>query len=551
MIQENVHHTLIYLLHSPDTGTPEAYRLNTSIVESACAILAIFTLAHPSPPFSSDSLHFTSRFLYTVFSQRTCGLSTGLALLLTASYLSLATLHAEVQAYIVAEMAHGLFHADISFAEYEALTHGVWRVGGCTCPQCASRVPRILRFALRPDVGDLILQRGARRALVGLFGPGWCTPEFATLPVELQVAALKGLAKRTTPRNALAILWAAEAARTQLAAASTADSWAEIVRPLVDAGRAQVDAVLGGQTAAVFAEADWGALVRADAEADWVAIMREDSERFEDGERVECVMRSVVRGMNEMNVGRVYQALMDLLPDTDPFQPEQLYTAQPLSQASHVRVQAARMDVLTWLKRGGRVRAERVARKGGFDGVNSRALREIGNCASSSQTADPQPDALLAPPSTPPSQRLAPVQPVLNAAKALLPPPLPARGATLEIGIPCIILWKRERLKAVARYIGEVEGEAGPWVGLEVPASAVDGDGQWHDGSWGGIRYFELDGVWSDREHARGTRGGRSPRREEKRVRGVSPDVEGSRDSRGLFVRPSVVLYVVDAVADS
>ncbi|KAK6966705.1 hypothetical protein R3P38DRAFT_3245478 [Favolaschia claudopus] len=38
-------------------------------------------------------------------------LSTALALLLSASYLALPTLYAEVSACIITEMAHGLFHA--------------------------------------------------------------------------------------------------------------------------------------------------------------------------------------------------------------------------------------------------------------------------------------------------------------------------------------------------------------------------------------------------------------------------------------------------------
>ncbi|KAJ7935967.1 hypothetical protein B0H13DRAFT_1947640 [Mycena leptocephala] len=328
------------------------------------------TLSLPSPPFTPASLHFTLGFIYTgtlVFSHRTYDLTTALALLLSANYLSLPTLHTEVQARVVSEMAHGLFHAALPFTAYEALTHGAWRAGGCTCRKCAARVPRILEFALRPDVQDQVLERGARRALVGLFGTGWCTPEFAALPPKLHSSALKGLAKRSTPANALAILWAAEGARARLA--PLVDAWADTVRPLIEAGRAQVDAVLGAQTAEVLAEADWN------------AIMRADGVRFEDGERVEWAMRSVVRGVGETNAGRVYQALVNvlLLPHPEPTE-EGSFPAQPLlSQTSHVRVQVeqARMDVLTWIKRGGRGRADRVAREGGLDGVEAWAVREI------------------------------------------------------------------------------------------------------------------------------------------------------------------------------
>jgi hypothetical protein len=172
------------------------------------------------------------------------------------------------------------------------------------------------------------------------------------------------------------------------------------------------------------------------------------------------------------------------------------------------------------------------------------------------------------------------------------------RGATLDIGIPCIVSSKRKRFKAYARYIGEVEGEYGPWVGVEVPIplgeSWADRDVdsgwqgvQWNDGSWAGIRYFEVGGggsgpdgghyAWDDYRAARRRRvdgassvstwlGGTMPtttkglKREGdqlamgmermKRMRSASPAVsDGSgAESRGLFVRPQQVLYVVDAV---
>lgn len=87
------------------------------------------------------------------------------------------------------------------------------------------------------------------------------------------------------------------------------------------------------------------------------------------------------------------------------------------------------------------------------------------------------------------------------------------RGITLEVGIPCIISSQWKRFKAYARYIGEVEGEHGSWVGVEVPmgssdswswtvereeGNGIDSGRQWHDGSWGGIRYFDIGGVGSE-----------------------------------------------------
>ena len=146
------------------------------------------------------------------------------------------------------------------------------------------------------------------------------------------------------------------------------------------------------------------------------------------------------------------------------------------------------------------------------------------------------------------------------------------------MGIPCIITSKRARFRALARYIGEVDGELGPWVGVEVPMGDTwPGDKldarAWHDGTWGGVRYFEIGSAadWNFGDDVRGTRrrrldglstigkGSRGLKREggqldtvgrQKRLRSVSPAVSDAMvgESRGLFVRPQQVLYVVDAV---
>ncbi|KAF7354977.1 hypothetical protein MSAN_01413200 [Mycena sanguinolenta] len=363
---------LITPLHPRLAFAPLSSSLSSSLLTSTYEPL---TLSLPSPPFTPASMHFTLGFLYTgilAFSHRTYDLSTALALLLSSNYLQLPTLYAEVQARIISEMAHGLFHAAFPFAAYEELTKGVWRAGGCTCRKCASRVPRILEYSRRPDVQDPVLERGTRRALVGLFGTGWCTSEFAALPAKLQASALKGLAKRTTPANALRILWAAEAALARLS--PMVDPWVDVVRPLIESGRTQVDSVLGNQTAEVFGEADW------------TQLMHTADERSEDGERVNWAMRGVVRGLKESNAGRVYQVPSSTSSSSHtPTRPRagaapNEFSPQPLpSQTSYVRMQVeqARMDTLTWLKRGGPDRVDRVAREGGFDGVEAWAVREI------------------------------------------------------------------------------------------------------------------------------------------------------------------------------
>jgi hypothetical protein len=125
------------------------------------------TLTLPSPPFTPASLHFTLSFLHTdtlIFSHRSYDLVTAFHIMRAATYLSL---YDEIQVRIVQEMLHGLFHAFLRFPEYERLTAGSWGTGGCRCRQCVRRIPRVLEFALADDVKNGLLERGARRALVG------------------------------------------------------------------------------------------------------------------------------------------------------------------------------------------------------------------------------------------------------------------------------------------------------------------------------------------------------------------------------------------------
>ena len=194
----------------------------------------ITTLRLPSPPFNAPAFHFTLGYLYTgtlCFSNRSYDLDTAFAILCCANYLQLQALYDEVQARLVQEMLHGLFHAFLEFAEYERITGGRWGTGGCRCRQCARRAPRTLVFAVRPDVQNVYLERGARRALVGLFGEGWCNADFAALPQKTKDGLMTGLKKRAIPQNVFPLLFAAHAALAKLN--SVREAWAESVRDMV------------------------------------------------------------------------------------------------------------------------------------------------------------------------------------------------------------------------------------------------------------------------------------------------------------------------------
>lgn len=326
------------------------------------------TLTLPSPPFTPASLHFTLGFIYTgtlIFSHRTYDLTTAFHILLSATYLSLQSLYDEIQARIVQEMLHGLFHAFIEFSEYESFTQGRWGTGGCRCRQCARRAPRVLEFALRDDVKNRHLERGARRALVGLYGEGWCTQEFAALSAKLIDSLIKGVGKRSTPANTLPLLFASQAGLDKIK--KVVEPWGDVVRSALQKARDGIEDTLAHESQQVFDARDWS------------DIMEGDGVRFEDGERVELVLSSLLDGMksrgNSKYAALIYQALVSsILLRPHPTESDQAM----LSSTSYIRVQVeqARMDVLTFLRK----RWLAVKQEGGFDDMEGWAVKEIADC---------------------------------------------------------------------------------------------------------------------------------------------------------------------------
>ena len=254
------------------------------------------TLTLPSTAFTPASLHWSLGFMYSGtlnFSYRTFDLDTAFAIVRSAKFLLLTTMSDEIEAYIVEEMMHGLFHAYLTFDEYEKITAGKWGVGGCKCRQCQRRMPRILDFALSPDVQNRVFEKGARRALVGMFGEGWCSREFANLPAKMRASLLKGVVNRTSPLNIFPLLFASHAALSKLE--SSKDEWVDGVREMVVQAQKRIDEVLCTQTDICFEEQEW------------LEIMDSDGIRFGDGEKLEWIMEAIKRGLKDHNAGNVYQ----------------------------------------------------------------------------------------------------------------------------------------------------------------------------------------------------------------------------------------------------
>ena len=78
---------------------------------------------------------------------------------------------------------------------------------------------------------NVYLGRGARRALIGLFGEGWVTSEFAELPQKTRDGLLSGVKKRCLPMNVLLILFAAHSGLKKLS--SVRDAWGDTVKDII------------------------------------------------------------------------------------------------------------------------------------------------------------------------------------------------------------------------------------------------------------------------------------------------------------------------------
>jgi hypothetical protein len=84
---------------------------------------------------------------------------------------------------------------------------------------------------LADDIKNSLLEQGAQWALVGMFGEGWCTFEFAVLPPKASESLLKGGGKWMMPVNAFTLLFAAEHVHSKLA--SIINAWPAEVREMI------------------------------------------------------------------------------------------------------------------------------------------------------------------------------------------------------------------------------------------------------------------------------------------------------------------------------
>ncbi|CAE6374118.1 unnamed protein product [Rhizoctonia solani] len=300
----------------------------------------IISLSLPSPPFTPSSLYLSLGFIYSgtmAFKDCDWDLKTVFDVIRSAKYLGLDTLKNEARAWIIEGMMHGLFRAYLPTDEYEWEVKGKWGTGGCECDECQRRAPRVLEHAMKEDIRDLALERGAQRALVNMYGEGWVTPEFLELPLELKEMLSKTLEQQITTRNIIPLLVATQAGLNKLA--SNSESPAEEVKQLMH-------------------------------QPEWISLLESDTAGFPDVEKFDLVLKSIRRGWTAKNVGRVYQTLVSsvlLRPGSTPG--TAFLSTDSMLRAS---VELLRKDAIEWIAR------HRKQMSGCFKGLERWVLKEIG-----------------------------------------------------------------------------------------------------------------------------------------------------------------------------
>lgn len=155
-------------------------------------------------------------------------------------------------------------------------------------------------------------------------------------------------------------------------------------------------------------------------------------------------------------------------------------------------------------------------------------------------------------------------------------------GTQLALGIPCVVAPRNKqgkviKFRATVKYIGRLAKDSKPVLGVDVPlplpAGAEEGAYNWHDGKYEGVKYFDVGEASLENalelshkperqaRHLRlaqmmqgrvpaelglaGLEGARPSAKRRKDLSGLGLDSSSPQSLRGLFIRPSEVLWVV------
>lgn len=206
-----------------------------------------------SPPFTPLATYFILGYLYSgtlSFSHRTLDLITAFSVMKCAIFLEIDALVAEVEALIREELCHGMM--------YPRMFHGK-TVGGCSCKKCIKRIPKVLRFAVAPDVQAVRLKAVAMQYLIeGGWGDCW-NKDLANLDESTQDELVAGICNQVSSGQVTATYRNLLAAQQQINLEKT-DS-VEILQDLLEAIRDSARQKLLGSFRQVAQEPDFISLL--------------------------------------------------------------------------------------------------------------------------------------------------------------------------------------------------------------------------------------------------------------------------------------------------
>lgn len=84
------------------------------------------------------------------------------------------------------------------------------KLEGCLCAHCVHHIPSILRLCFELSLESSALAFSAQRALIAMFGSGWCTKEFLTMPEAAHSVLLDELRQMIAPSNVFSMIFSLE-----------------------------------------------------------------------------------------------------------------------------------------------------------------------------------------------------------------------------------------------------------------------------------------------------------------------------------------------------
>lgn len=180
----------------------------------------------PSPPFTPMAMYFILGYLYSgslAFSTQTPDLPTAFSIMKSAMFLEIDALVTELEALIREDLCHGMTYP---------LTRRGKTVGGCACKKCSKRIPKVLRFAVAPEVQAGRLKEDAMQYLErGGWAECW-NKDLAYLDEDVQDDLLNRISRQITAQRIPTLY--RKVSDTQKQIATEKGEWVDILEDMLE-----------------------------------------------------------------------------------------------------------------------------------------------------------------------------------------------------------------------------------------------------------------------------------------------------------------------------